>query len=146
MEMAYNRAIETWEYDETPVGAIPILGDEITACAHNSVIAPHSPTAHAEMQVITQARRITDNSKLNPIAVYVTSDLCPMCSGAMIISRVGVGTFGTMDSKMRLLGGYFRLQDVKTINHDPVIKSGILEKDCPLLIRTFSALKRERQL
>ncbi|MDR1891194.1 MAG: tRNA adenosine(34) deaminase TadA [Puniceicoccales bacterium] len=145
MSMAYNQAIEAWKHDEIPVGAIAVFGDEIIASAHNSIITLNDPTAHAEMQVITQAAKIIGDWRLNDVTIYVTKEPCPMCSGAMIMSRVGVVVFGAMDSKMGLLGGCFRLQDLKTINHYPVIKSGILEKDCALLMRTFFAMKREGQ-
>jgi tRNA(adenine34) deaminase len=145
MSMAYNQAIEAWEHDETPVGAIAVLGDEIIASAHNSVITLNDPTAQAKMQVITQAAKIIGDWRLKDVTIYVTKEPCPMCAGAMIMTRVGVVVFGTMDSKMGLLGGCLRLQDLKTINHHPVIKSGILEKDCALLMRTFFAMKREGQ-
>jgi tRNA(adenine34) deaminase len=71
---------------------------------------------------------------LNDVAIYVTKEPCPMCSGAMIMSRVGILVFGTMVSNMGLLGGCFRLQDLKAINHYPMIKSRILEQDCALLM------------
>jgi tRNA(adenine34) deaminase len=58
MLIAYNQAIEAWEHDETPVGAMAVLEYEIIASAHNSVITLNDPTAHAEMQVITQAAKI----------------------------------------------------------------------------------------
>lgn len=143
MSMAYNQAIEAWKHDETPVGAIAVLGNEIIASAYNSVITLNDPTAHAEMQVITQAARVVGDWRLNDVAIYVTKEPCPMCSGAMIMSRVGVIVFGTSDRKMGLLGGCFRLQDLKTLNHRPMIRSGILAEDCSLLIQAFFTMKRE---
>ncbi|MDR1233211.1 MAG: nucleoside deaminase [Puniceicoccales bacterium] len=145
MSMAYNQAIEAWKHDEAPVGAIAVLGDEIIASAYNSVITLNDPTAHAEMQVITQAARVIGDWRLNDVAIYVTKEPCPMCSGAMIVSRVGIIVFGTSDRKMGLLGGCFRLQDLKTINHRPVVRSGVLEEDCTLLMQAFFAMKREGQ-
>ncbi|MDR1457785.1 MAG: tRNA adenosine(34) deaminase TadA [Puniceicoccales bacterium] len=143
MSMAYNQAIEAWKHDETPVGAIAVLGDEIIASAYNSVITLNDPTAHAEMQVITQAAKIIGDWRLNDVAIYITKEPCPMCSGAMIMSRVGVIVFGTSDRKMGLLGGCFRLQDLKTLNHRPMIRSGILAEDCSLLMQAFFTMKRK---
>jgi tRNA(adenine34) deaminase len=143
MSMAYNQAIEAWKHDETPVGAIAVLGNEIIASAYNSVITLNDPTAHAEMQVITQAAKIIGDWRLNDVAIYVTKEPCPMCSGAMIMSRVGVIVFGTSDRKMGLLGGCFRLQDLKTFNHCPMIRSGILAEDCSLLMQAFFTMKRQ---
>jgi tRNA(adenine34) deaminase len=70
--MAYNQAIEAWEHDETPVRTIAVLGDEIIASAHNSVITLNDRTAHAEMQVITQTAKIIGNWRLNDVTIYVT--------------------------------------------------------------------------
>ncbi|MDR2779232.1 MAG: nucleoside deaminase [Puniceicoccales bacterium] len=144
MSMAYNQAIEAWKHDETPIGAIAVLGDEIIASAYNSVVTLNDPTAHAEMQVITQAARVIGDWRLNDITIYVTKEPCPMCSGAMIVSRVGVIVFGAMDSKMGFLGGCLRLQDLTTINHHPIVKPGVLEKDCTMLIQAFFATKRRK--
>jgi tRNA(adenine34) deaminase len=144
MSMAYNQAIEAWKHGETPVGAIAVLGDEIIASAYNSVITLNDPTAHAEMQVITQAAKIIGDWRLNDVAIYVTKEPCPMCSGAMIMGRVGTIVFGTSDRKMGLLGGCFRLQDLKTLNHRPMVKSGILAEDCSLLMQAFFTMRREK--
>jgi tRNA(adenine34) deaminase len=145
MSMASDQEIEAWEHNETRAGAIAVLGHEIIASAHNSVITSNKPTAHAGMQVITQAAKIIGDWRLNDIRICRTKEPCLMCSGAMIMSRVGVVVFGAMDSKMGLPGGRFRFQDVKIISHYSVIKSAILEKDCARFMRTFFAMKREGQ-
>ncbi|MDR1413508.1 MAG: nucleoside deaminase [Puniceicoccales bacterium] len=142
MAMAYNQAIEAWKLDETPVGAVAVLGDEIIASAHNLVITLNDPTAHAELQVITQAAKVIGDWRLNDVVIYVTKEPCPMCSGAMIMSRVGAVIFGMSDSKMGCLGGSFSLQNLKGINHCPLVRSGILGKDCLELIRRFFESKR----
>jgi tRNA(adenine34) deaminase len=144
MSMAYNQAIEAWKLDETPIGAVAVLGDEIIASAHNLVIRLNDPTAHAELQVITQAAKVIGDWRLNDVTIYVTKEPCPMCSGAIIMSRVGAIVFGARDEKMGCLGGNFCLQNLNGINHRPLIKSGILDEDCQALIRAFFVSKRGR--
>ncbi|MDR1595993.1 MAG: nucleoside deaminase [Puniceicoccales bacterium] len=144
MAIAYNQAIEAWRKDETPIGAVAVLGSEIIASAHNSVISLNDPTAHAELQLITQAARVIGDWRLDDVAIYVTKEPCPMCSGAMIMGRVGTVIFGAEDPKMGCLGGCFHLQNLKEINHRPIVKSGILGDDCRVLIQSFFAMKRKK--
>jgi hypothetical protein len=61
----------------------------------------------------------------------------------MIVNRVGIVIFGVVDSKMKLLSRRFQLQDLKPINHYPMINPAILEKDRVLLMRIVFAVKRE---
>ncbi|MDR3144310.1 MAG: nucleoside deaminase [Puniceicoccales bacterium] len=142
MAMAYNRAIDAWRCGETPIGAVAVMGDEIIASACNSVARLSDPTAHAEMQVITQSARVVGDWRLNGVTIYVTKEPCPMCSGAMIMGRVGTVIFGARDAKMGCLGGCFSMQNLSGINHRPVVKSGVLESECAALLQEFFAMKR----
>jgi tRNA(Arg) A34 adenosine deaminase TadA len=36
-----------------------------------------------------------------------------------------------------------RLQDLKTLNHRPMIRSGILAEDCSVLMQAFFTMKRK---
>jgi tRNA(adenine34) deaminase len=145
MSMAYNQAIDAWECGESPIGAVAVLDGEIIASAHNSVSTLNDPTAHAEMQVITQAARVVGDWRLNDVTLYVTKEPCPMCSGAIIMSRVGMVVFGVRDAKMGCLGGCCSLQNLERINHRPVIKFGILETECLALIQSFFQEKRQQK-
>ena len=84
MTLAYNEAIEAMKHDETPIGAVAVLGDKVIASSHNSVIELNDPSAHAEMLVITKAATAIGDWRLNDIKLYVTKEPCPMCSGALV--------------------------------------------------------------
>jgi tRNA(adenine34) deaminase len=142
MTMAYNQAIDAWASGEIPVGAVAVLGCEVVAAAHNCVATLNDPTAHAEMQVITKAAKVVGDWRLNDVTIYVTKEPCPMCSGAMIMSRVGTVVFGVGDGKMGCLGGCFSMNDLRQINHRPVVRSGVLAGDCLKLLRTFFEERR----
>src|SRR5882724_1433971 len=88
MSLAYNQAIDGWRQDEVPVGAVIVIGDEVVASAHNTVEGSADPTAHAEMLALTQAAAKFGDWRLEGATVYVTKEPCPMCSGAMLMSRV----------------------------------------------------------
>jgi tRNA(adenine34) deaminase len=142
MAMAYNKAIDAWRMGEIPVGAVAVLGDEIIASACNSVGRLNDPTAHAEMQVITQSARVVGDWRLNDVAIYVTKEPCPMCSGAMVMGRVGSVIFGAADPKMGCLGGCFSVQNLSGMNHRPIVKSGVLGLECAQLLRAFFDARR----
>jgi tRNA(adenine34) deaminase len=144
MAMAYNQAIEAWKCDEIPVGAVAVLDGEIIASSHNSVIRLNDPTAHAEMQVITQSAKVVGDWRLSNVTIYVTKEPCPMCSGAMIMGRVKAVIFAVTDGKMGCLGGCFSLQNLDHINHRPLIRSGVMERDCLDMMQAFFEMKRRK--
>ena len=100
MSFAYNESLLAWEDGEVPVGAIAVYNGEIVASCHNSVAKLNDPTAHAEMLAITQAARAVGDWRLNEVTIFVTKEPCPMCSGAMIMGRVGRVVYAVPDNKM----------------------------------------------
>ncbi|MCD8284291.1 MAG: nucleoside deaminase [Opitutae bacterium] len=142
MALAFNEAIAAWNEDEVPVGAVVARGGIVIAAAHNRTIAATDPTAHAEMIAITQAARAVGDWRLNECTLYVTKEPCPMCSGAMIVARLGRVVFAWGDPKMGCLGGVTALQDLPQTNHRPVVASGVMEQECRDLIQAYFRLKR----
>ena len=47
MQHAYNEAINAWNADEVPVGAVIALDDKIIASTYNQTRKQRDPTAHA---------------------------------------------------------------------------------------------------
>ncbi len=142
MSLAYNESLLAWEADETPIGAIAVFNDEVIASCHNSVITLNDPSAHAEMLAITQAARAVGDWRLNDVTIFVTKEPCPMCSGAMIMGRVGRVVYAVPDNKMGCLGGSFAMQNLTGINHRPKVSCGILKDDCLCVLRAFFEQKR----
>ena len=141
--LAYNQAIDAWRQDEVPIGAVIVLGGEVIASAHNTVECTHDPTAHAEMLAITQAAAKLGNWRLEGVTVFVTKEPCPMCSGAMLMSRVKRVCFAVPDPKMGCLGGATNLNDLPRVNHHVELTSGgVLETECRELLQAFFRAKR----
>src|SRR4030095_6571620 len=88
MSLAFNQAIDAWRLDEVPIGAVVEIGGEVFGAAHNTVERAKDPTAHAEIIALTQAATKRGDWRLEGATVYVTKEPCPMCSGAMLMSRV----------------------------------------------------------
>lgn len=142
MKLAYNRAIDAWNENEVPVGAVIEYDGQIIGSAHNQVETSGDPTAHAEILAITQASRALEDWRLNAATLYVTKEPCPMCSGATVMARLGKVVYALSDPKMGGLGGAFDLNKIPALNHRPVIIAGVLESECRELIQAFFKFRR----
>jgi len=143
MSLAYNQAVDAWRADEVPIGAVVELGGEVIGAAHNQIASSRDPTAHAEMIALTQAAARLGDWRLAGATVYVTKEPCPMCSGAMIMSRVRRVCYAVPDPKMGCLGGAANLNDLPRSNHHlELTRGGVLEAECRDLLQGFFRLKR----
>ena len=98
-----------------PIGAVIVSAGEVIGAAHNRVEGSQDPTAHAEMLALTQAASKLGGWRLEGATVYVTKEPCPMCSGAMVMSRVKRVCFAVPDPKMGCLGGAANLNDLPRV-------------------------------
>lgn len=144
MAFAYNEAVAAWNADEVPVGAVVERNGEIIASAHNLTVSATDPTAHAEMIAVTQAARAVGDWRLNDCTLYVTKEPCPMCSGAMLMARLGRVVYAWGDPKMGCLGGALALQNLPGTNHRPQVDCGVLEEPCREIVQAYFRIKRER--
>lgn len=143
MMLAYNEAIAAWNEDEVPIGAVVVSPEGmVIARAHNQVEALGDPTAHAEILAITQAASALENWRLAGCTLYVTKEPCPMCSGAVIMSRVDRVVFAVPDPKMGGLGGAFDVNAVPTLNHHLKAEPGPLADACREMLQAFFKAKR----
>jgi tRNA(adenine34) deaminase len=95
------------------------------------------------MIALTQAAAKLGNWRLQGAVVYVTKEPCPMCSGAMVVSRVKRVCFAVPDPKMGCLGGAVDLNGLPSANHRlEVTRGGILEDECRELLQAFFRLRR----
>lgn len=126
---------------DVPVGAVIVKDGEIIARGYNRREAGHSATAHAELSAIEAACRATGHWRLHGCTLYVTLEPCPMCAGAIINSRLDRVVYGARDEKAGACGSVVNLFEMG-FNHRPILKSGILAKECSeLLSRFFSSLR-----
>lgn len=142
MTHAYNQAIEAWKKDEVPIGAVIEHKGQIIASAHNMSRNTNDPTAHAEILAISQAANSLGDWRLNECTLYVTKEPCPMCSGALVIARIGKVFYGLPDEKMGCLGGAVDLGALPRSNHHFESTGGILEALNHALLKAFFEEKR----
>ena len=144
MSMAYNEAITAWEEGEVPVGAIVVQHQRIIASAHNRIEALKDATAHAEILAMRQASRSLRDWRMSGSTLYVTKEPCPMCTGAMLLSRIGTVVFAFSDDKMGCLGGALSLHQWPQSHHHPRVHSGVMAEECYQLLRAFFQQQRKR--
>jgi tRNA(adenine34) deaminase len=99
-------------------------------------------TAHAEMLAITQAEAAVGDWRLNECDLYVTKEPCPMCAGAIVLSRLRRVIFGCGDPKAGAAGGWINLLQSEPLNHRCEVTSGVLGEESATLLRQFFGKKR----
>lgn len=136
MQKALQQARKAAALGEIPVGAVIVRGNELIACAHNRRELDQDALAHAEVLCIREACRKLGSWRLGGCELYVTLEPCPMCSGAIINSRLDRVVYGAKDDKAGCAGSVADLF-VMPFNHTPIVRSGILESECAELLTSF---------
>ena len=75
----------------------------------------------------------------------MTLEPCPMCSGAIIQSRIENVYFGAFDKKSGCAESVTNLFSEGMFNHDVNVTGGILEKECADLLSDFFKELRKKK-
>jgi tRNA(adenine34) deaminase len=127
---------------EVPVGAVIVYENRIIGKGYNQVELLKDPTAHAEILAISAACSNLEQKYLHGCTLYVTLEPCPMCSGAIVWSKLDRVVFGTMDEKAGGCGSRFNITANNHLNHKVEIIQGVLELDSQFLLKDFFSRKR----
>jgi len=134
--------MRAYEAGEVPVGAVVVRGGKVIARAWNQVEMLKDATAHAEMLAITQAEAAVGDWRLNECDLYVTKEPCPMCAGAIVLSRLRRVVFGCGDPKSGAAGGWINLLQSEPLNHRCEVTAGVLGEECAAVLKEFFGQKR----
>lgn len=143
MRLALKQAQEAARHDEVPVGAVIVKGDHLLGRAWNQVEMLKDATAHAEMIAITQAASALGDWRLEDTTLYVTKEPCPMCAGAIVLSRIPLVVWGVSDPLRGGAVSRFNILQSNTLNHRAEMIKGVLEDECRELLQAF--FKKHRQ-
>ena len=131
MRRAVELAEECKKNGEIAVGAVIVRGGKIIAEGANSREESKSSLDHAELLAIERACETIGDWRLNECEIFVTLEPCPMCAGAILMSRLCSLTFGAYSpegavvSKIRLFDEY----------RSPIkITGGLLADECKKLL------------
>jgi tRNA(adenine34) deaminase len=126
---------------EVPVGAVVARNGEIVAVAHNTRETEKNATHHAELLAIDAACRKLGGWRLWECELFVTLEPCPMCSGAIINSRIRRVVYGAADTKAGCCGSVTNLFEMP-FNHHPKVESGLCADEAQALLQEFFARLR----
>ena len=104
MRAAMDEAKIAADLGEVPVGAVVAKDGEIVARAHNLRESGKNATYHAELMAIDAACKALGGWRLWQCELFVTLEPCPMCSGAIINSRLKRVVYGARDPKAGCCG------------------------------------------
>ena len=144
MDQAIALAKEAAQEGEVPVGAVVVLGDKIVGTGRNRREKNKNALAHAEIEAINEACRTLGGWRLWQCDMYVTLEPCPMCTGAIINSRIKRLIYGASDCKAGSCGSVVNFFELP-YNHKPEIVSGVKKDECAgLLSEFFKALRNKK--
>lgn len=144
MLRAIELARKAAELDEVPVGAVVVKDGEIVGEGFNRRETGKNALAHAELEAIDNACKRLGGWRLHQCEIYVTLEPCPMCTGAIINSRIKKVVFGASDYKAGSMGSVINLCDLP-YNHKPEIQGSFMQEECSTLLTEFFARLRERR-
>ena len=142
MHEALLEAHDAGDAHDVPVGAVVVMNGKIIGRGQNLVERRHDPTAHAEICAIREATESAGYERLPGAQLYVTLEPCPMCAGAIVLSRIQSLVFGASDPKSGACGTLMNLVQHERLNHRVDVVSGILVDDCSQILTQFFRAKR----
>jgi len=144
MEFALKEARNAFSKNEVPVGAVVVHGGAVIGKGFNQTEMMNDPTAHAEMIALTAAASSLNSKWLKGCTLYVTLEPCPMCAGAIVLSRIPAIVFGCYDPKMGACGTLFSITDDERLNHRVHTIGGVRDAECGELLKEFFRKKRTK--
>ena len=119
------------------MGAVLMRGDEVLARDHNRRDQTGDPSAHAELLVLRRAAEQQGDWRLGGTTLYVTLEPCPMCAGAIVLSRVDTVVFGAADPEAGAGGSAYNILEDGRLGHRVQVIAGIMEEECRGLLGDF---------
>ncbi len=146
MRIALREAEAAAAEGEVAVGAALFRGDELLWADHNRREQLHDPTAHAEMLCLRRGAGKLGDWRLSGCTLYVTLEPCPMCAGALVMSRLGRCVFGAADPDMGCCGSVYDLPADDALHGRTVWEHAESETGCrDVLTRGFESLRQKAE-
>lgn len=137
MKEAIKEAKKAAKIGEVPIGCVIVLEDKIIARGYNKRNKKKTTLAHAELLAIDKASKSTGDWRLEDCTMYVTLEPCQMCSGAIVQARIKEVVIGTMNPKAGCAGSILNILQMEEFNHQVLLTTGIMEKECTALLQDF---------
>lgn len=145
MKLAIEEAKKAERLGEVPIGAVIVKNNEVIASGYNLRETTQNAVTHAELLAIQQACEETGGWRLEGTTLYVTLEPCPMCSGAILLSRVERVVYGAVDPKAGCAGTLMNLLEDDRFNHQCEVVPGVLGDECGRMLTQFFRNIRQRK-
>ena len=145
MKLAIEEAKKAESLGEVPIGAVIVKGNQVIASGYNLRETTQNAVTHAELLAIQNACKATKGWRLEGTTLYVTLEPCPMCSGAILLSRVERVVYGAVDPKAGCAGTLMNLLEDDRFNHRCEVVPGVLGDECGNMLTQFFRNIRQRK-
>jgi tRNA(adenine34) deaminase len=145
MRIALSEASKALNWGDVPIGAVIVKDNRIISKAYNQVERKLSPLSHAELLAINKAIKKTGYKYLLDCTLYVTLEPCPMCAGAIVLSRIPRLVYSADDPKAGACSSLFSITSDKRLNHRCEVVYGVLKDESSRLLKTFFKGLREHK-
>lgn len=143
MGIALDEARAGADSGEIPIGAVVLDGrGAVIARAHNRREVDRDPTAHAEVLVLRAAAQVLGRWRLDDCTLVVTMEPCPMCAGAVVMSRLRTLVFGAWNGEYGAAGSRWDLVRDRRLNHRAEVIGGLRAEECGAMVSEFMSAQR----
>jgi len=137
MSIALQLAQEAGADDEAPVGCVVVdANGAVIGRGRNRREKSKSALAHAELEAIEDACNTLGDWRLSGCSLYVTLEPCPMCAGAVIMSRIDKLFYGAKDEVTGSCGSVINLF-MEQYGQSTQVTGGILADECSEFLTDF---------
>lgn len=144
MDIALKEAELAFNKGEIPVGAVIIKGGIIIGRGHNLKESNGDPIEHAEIVAIKEACKSIGDWRLNGCEMYVTLEPCPMCTSAIVQSRISRLYIGTFNKELGACGSVINLIDNISLNSF-VHTIWSYDERCSNILQSFFQTRRKEK-
>ena len=147
LKEALKQAKKALKLNEVPIGCVIVYEDKVIARGYNRRNTDKSTTAHAEITAIKKACKKLGDWRLENCTMYVTLEPCPMCSGAIVQSRMKRVVMGAMNPKAGCAGSVLNILQTEGFNHktETELISEPLHSECVSLLTDFFKSLRQNK-
>jgi tRNA(adenine34) deaminase len=97
------------------------------------------------MLAIREAAKTLGGWRLLGCRMYVTTEPCSMCAGALVLARIEKIFIGTLDPKAGACGSLSNILQDERLNHNVEIETGIMQQQCEKIMKTFFQKLRKKK-
>ncbi len=127
---------------EEAIGAVAVIDDAMVARDHDRSAETGDPTAHAVLLTLQAAARKLGRRRLAEATIFTTLEPCPMCAGALVLTRVSRLVYGPQDPRAGAAYSLYNIPQDPRLNHFVEITPDVLARESAGLLRAFFERRR----